>query len=299
MYGMSKLPRIVTATALAASLAGCASSPPRAPVHVTPALGSGMPGAIRVMTLNVAHGARAPVPAALFRRRTIEDNLSRIAALLRDERPDVVALEELDRRSFYSAGIDHYEWLREESGLGHGVFGAGRDVPRGLFAMRHGTALLSALPLESGDSVAFHAWALDDKSLAVATVRPPALGGREVDVVALHTDPLFEGVRRAHVARTVATLRARGRRTIVVMGDMNASWKEGRASLGTLAKSLDLRPYLGPDAEDTYPAGKHPWRRIDWILISRDLEFEGYRTLDAEVSDHRAVVAELHLRPES
>jgi endonuclease/exonuclease/phosphatase family metal-dependent hydrolase len=293
---MHTLSNVLVAAALAASLSGCASSPPGHPIVAAPADGSRAKDTMRVMTLNVAHGARAPVPAVFFRRATIERNLSAIASLLRDTEPDVVALEELDRSSFYSDRIDHYEWIREESGLVHGAFGAHRDVPRGLFAMRHGTALLSALPLDAPDSVAFHAWALDDKGLVVATVRPPALGGREVDVVSIHLDPFLEGTRRAHVARTVAALRARGSRPLVVMGDMNAAWKEGRASLGELARGLGLRPYLAPDAEDTYPAGKHPWRRIDWILISSDLDFRGYRTLDPVVSDHRAVVAEIAMR---
>ena len=35
---------------------------------------------------------------------------------------------------------------------------------------------------------------------------------------------------------------------------------------------------------------------LDWILISPELEFAGYRTLDAVVSDHRAVVAEVTRR---
>jgi endonuclease/exonuclease/phosphatase family metal-dependent hydrolase len=296
---MHTLHSALAAAVLVASLAtatGCAASPPGHPVAAPPSPGSRTPGAMRVMTLNVAHGARAPVPAVFFRRATIERNLRAIASLLRDTSPDVVALEELDRRSFYSASIDHYAWIREESGLANGAFGAHRDVRRGLFAMRHGTALLSALPLEAPESVAFHAWALDDKGLVVATVRPPGLGGREVDVVSIHLDPFFEGARRAHVARTVAALRARGKRPLVVMGDMNAAWSEGKASLGELARGLGLRPYLAADAENTYPAGRHPWRRIDWILVSDDLAFRSYRTLDPIVSDHRGVVAEIALR---
>lgn len=292
----TRIAKPLTALTLAALLSACAPSRPSVPIHAALSHGSGRPDVVRVMTLNVAHGARAPLPAALFRRATIERNLSDIARLVRDEEPDVVALEELDRRSFYSGGIDHYAWLGEESGLAHGTFGAHRHVQSGPFAMQHGTALLSAFPIEAPDSVAFGTSFLDDKGLVVGTVRPPALEGGELDVVAIHLDPFFEGSRRAQVRRTVATLRARGVRPLVVMGDMNASWKEGRGALGELARGLDLRAYLAPDAEDTYPAGRHPWRRIDWILISPELEFVRYRTLDAVVSDHRAVVAELARR---
>lgn len=163
--------------------------------------------------------------------------------------------------------------------------------------MRHGTALLAATPLDGAESVPFRTSFLDDKGLVVATIRPPSLGGRAIDVVAIHLDPFFEGTRRAHVRRTIEELRARSPRPLVVLGDMNAAWKDGKESLGELARGLGLRPYLGADAEQTYSA-RHPWRRIDWILISRELDFHGYRTLPDVVSDHRAVVAEIAVTPE-
>jgi hypothetical protein len=38
-------------------------------------------------------------------------------------------------------------------------------------------------------------------------------------------------------------------------------------------------------------------RRLDWILISPELEFVDYRTLPETLSDHQAVVATLRLAP--
>jgi endonuclease/exonuclease/phosphatase family metal-dependent hydrolase len=235
------------------------------------------------------------LPPAFLPRRAIEKNLSDIAALVRAEQPDVVALEELDRRSFWSAWIDHLARIGDEAGYPHRAFVAGRDVARGPFAMREGTGLLAVTPLDDADGLAFHAWPLDDKSFVVATFHPPGLGGVAVDVVSIHLDPFLEPTRRAHVRRTLEALARRAKRPLVVMGDMNASWRGGRGALGDLARGLGLHAYLEDDADDTYPASR-AFRRIDWILVSDDLEFASYRTPRAIVSDHRAVVADLRLR---
>src|SRR4051794_37177958 len=90
---LNRLRAVCIAMSLASHTA-CASAPPHDPVAAPPSTGSGT-AVFRVMTLNVAHGARAPLPAALFRRATIERNLEDVSKLLRDVAPDVVALEEL------------------------------------------------------------------------------------------------------------------------------------------------------------------------------------------------------------
>ena len=49
-----------------------------------------------------------------------------------------------------------------------------------------------------------------------------------------------------------------------------------------------------PEADDlvTFPSLQ---RRLDWVLVSREIEFVGHRVLDDAVSDHRVVVADLRL----
>jgi endonuclease/exonuclease/phosphatase family metal-dependent hydrolase len=53
-------------------------------------------------------------------------------------------------------------------------------------------------------------------------------------------------------------------------------------------------PRLRPEADDlvTFPSLE---RRLDWVLVSKEITFVGHRVLDEEVSDHRPVVADLRL----
>jgi endonuclease/exonuclease/phosphatase family metal-dependent hydrolase len=80
----------------------------------------------------------------------------------------------------------------------------------------------------------------------------------------------------------------------VVLGDFNCEWSERRRCLALLERELKLRP-----AEATGNATFPSWRplvRLDWILISEELDFAAYETLPDRLSDHLAVVADLRLR---
>jgi endonuclease/exonuclease/phosphatase family metal-dependent hydrolase len=111
-----------------------------------------------------------------------------------------------------------------------------------------------------------------------------------VDVVSVHLDFLRNSHRRGQVEEMLHTL-GRHHRPMVVMGDFNCDWRTGRHTLRHLAESLNLHAW-SPEGDHlpTFPTFN---RRLDWILISRDLHFRSYRTLEDRVSDHRPVLAEI------
>lgn len=259
--------------------------------------------ALRVMTINCAHGARAPVPPLFVGRAAIARNLDAIGAAIDGVRPDVVALQEIDRGAFWSGRLDEVGAVASGARMPHAAFGAHKDVPR--LGLHHGTAVLSRAPLHAAESTAFRTSPVDDKGWVKVTVLPEALGGRPVDVVSVHLDPFTPWARRRQIAMMAAAMGPQRReRPLVVMGDMNAAWgRGGRGDVARLAGALGLHAWE-PDAglrdrergrgQGTYPAGR-PWRRIDWILLSPELAFASYATVPADVSDHRGVVADVVL----
>jgi endonuclease/exonuclease/phosphatase family metal-dependent hydrolase len=255
--------------------------------------------ALRVMTLNCAHGARAPVPPLFVGRDAIARNLDAIGAAIEHAHPDVVALQEIDRGSFWSGRLDEVALVAGGSRMPHFAFGAHKDVPR--LGLHHGTAVLSRPALHAPESTAFHTWLLDDKGWVRVTVAPEALGGRAIDVVSVHLDPFTPWARRVQIA-AMARAFAHRERPLVVMGDMNAAWgKDGGGDVAHLARALGLHawePTASQPPLGTYPAGR-PWRRIDWILLSPELAFASYAVAPARVSDHRGVVADVVLAPEA
>lgn len=241
---------------------------------------------MRVMTLNVAHGAKRPVPPKLLGEARLGKNLDAIAATLRDARPDVVALQELDRACPYSGDVDHYARILAGSALGHGVHAPhGEDLRLG---MRHGHALLSRRALADVEDRRFTRRFCHDKGWVVGTIDAPDLG-LAVDVVSVHFEPFHARVRRLQMAELVAALGARRERLgrpLVVMGDMNT----GRRGVESLARRLDLAAFDG--GTPTFPA-RWPVARLDWILVSRELHIARQTTLTDRVSDHAPVVADL------
>lgn len=81
---------------------------------------------------------------------------------------------------------------------------------------------------------------------------------------------------------------------MVIMGDFNCTWAGKERSLRTLASGLNARGYEPAD-ENLWTYGSSR-RRLDWILVSDDLEFVEYETITDRFSDHRSVIASLKLR---
>jgi endonuclease/exonuclease/phosphatase family metal-dependent hydrolase len=249
------------------------------------------PGAVRLLTLNVAHGRKLATHQALLSPGTVLKNLEEIACLLRESRADVVALQEADGPSAWSGNFDHVEKLKqlcEHSACYRGVH---NDFNLGRAALASGTALISRFPLTSTRSHRFATSWRDTKGFVLATLPVAAWGDAELDVVSLHLEPFNPVLRRQQVRQLTDALAPRTR-PLVILGDFNCTWSGSTRELRPLVRDLALRAYQPHRRAPTYPS-QRPWRRLDWILISPELDFAGYRTLPNPVSDHLGVLADL------
>jgi endonuclease/exonuclease/phosphatase family metal-dependent hydrolase len=252
------------------------------------------PHALRLLTLNVAHGRKLATHQALLSPSTVRRNLEEIAALLTAASADVVALQEADGPSAWSGNFDHVALLAHLSGHVSHFRGEHNSFSLRRAPLASGTALLSRFPFHSERSLRFGTTWRDTKGFVLATVPVAAWEGLELDVVSLHLEPFNPVVRRQQVRTLVDALGDR-RRPLVVLGDFNCSWSDEARQLRPLARELRLRACHPHQRAPTYPA-RRPWRRLDWILASPELEFAAYRTLPNPVSDHLGVAADLVLR---
>ena len=96
---------------------------------------------------------------------------------------------------------------------------------------------------------------------------------------------------RAEQAKVIASYIKDSPHPVVVMGDFNCEWDDETSPVRHLADSLGLHAFR-PEAEgfDTFGNGG---RRLDWILVSAELEFTSFRVLPEVLSDHAAVMAEI------
>jgi endonuclease/exonuclease/phosphatase family metal-dependent hydrolase len=245
------------------------------------------PRPLRIMTLNIAHG-RKDGPNQLFRaRQTLAANIDQIAAVIQRRKPDLLALQEADGPSVWSGNFNHVERLAAGAGM---PYYARAENVKGL-KLSYGTALLAAFPLEDA---AAHTFAPSPPSFSkgylAATIAWPERAPLKIDLVSVHLDFLREKVRKRQVAEMIEELSGRGN-PLVVMGDFNCEWDEETSPVRHLADSLGLHAFR-PQTEgfETFGNGG---RRLDWILVSAELEFSSFEVLPDVLSDHAGVMAEV------
>lgn len=242
-------------------------------------------GPLRVMSYNVAHGRAESFHQSGLSREEIDANLGAIGALLRREAPALVALQEADGPSWWSGRFDHVEVLGKGSGQALSLRAANVS---GL-GLSYGTALLSQLTCQSAEQRTFPATPPTfSKGFLKATLRA---WDRELDVFSIHLDFARQSKRDEQLALLAESL-VPGRATIL-LGDFNCGWKHLRPWAEAHGFKAESSP---PDSKlVTFPAHG---RRLDWILVSRELVLSEVRALPDRHSDHLALVGEVSLAEE-
>jgi len=250
-------------------------------------------GPLRVLTLNVAHGRRDALNQLLVKRDAVERNLAEVAALLRRAGADVVALQEADGPSRWSGGFDHVSVLAGQANYRWHL----RASHARSWLFDYGTALLSRSPftdrldhsfrpsppsMTKGLTLGQVAWRPDGRARPVY-----------VDIVTVHLDFSRKSVRKQQVAEMAEILVDRTH-PMIVLGDLNSEWSGSDSIVTELAHRCGMQVYQ-PLADDlgTYRSNG---RRLDWVLISDELEFLHHEVLPHVVSDHHAVVADIGLK---
>lgn len=247
------------------------------------------PSTLKVMTINVAHGRKNGFHQILQKRSSIQVNLNDIVRVFMREQPHVIALQEADAPSRWSGHFDHVAYLARMSDYPFSVLA--QHVQKRVVS--YGTALLSKLDLTNPLAITFPpSPPTPSKGATICTVPWPGVPGTNVHVASVHLDFSRKSVRHRQVSEIIDNLSWR-QGPLIVMGDFNCEWSSWNSPLRRLSEILNLRPYR-PDA-----AGLHTFpdlfMRLDWILISRELEFFSHAVVDDVISDHFAVVSEIVL----
>lgn len=230
---------------------------------------------VRVLTYNIHHGEG--VDEIL--------DLERIASIIREVDPDLVALQEVDSVAFRTGRIDQAAELARLTEL-PSVFGAFMPYDGGAYGM----ALLSRWPLMESVNLRLPDGA-EPRTALSATVTSPKTG-RALRFVGIHLYQT-DAERLAQAVRLEALLDRQEMPTILA-GDFNSTpSSEVMARLGEswtiVAKGAD---HL------TFPSYA-PEREIDFVLVQPSDRFDlaEQRLMDEPVaSDHRPVVVDLVFR---
>lgn len=263
------------------------------------------PAELRIAAYNIAHGRG--LAASNWDGGDRDTRLARlrdIARLLKEARPDIVVLNEVDFRAVWSGHVNQAEFIAREAGFPHWVEQRNFELAFPFVSLSWGNAVLSRFPITDArvvDYPGYSAWEAvlaGKKRGALCTVEFSA--GEEVRLLAVHLEHRSEATRVAS-ARVIQRVRGESRLPLICAGDFNSSPVgyplAGRDDSGQSALSLLLEgggfntlPKGSPGADDfTFPSVA-PDRVIDWVLVPADWRIVSKYVLPVGHSDHTPVV---------
>jgi endonuclease/exonuclease/phosphatase family metal-dependent hydrolase len=279
---MSHAPRVFVL--LAAALLGCATVPPHAPQQVEtwhpPAVTASLQGGtpLRVMTFNIKSGRYG---------------LQKVAQVIQEAKPDVVALQEVDVGAMRSGQVDQPAQLGAATGLQHQAYFRATTKSHGAY----GVALLSRFPLEQRSQYRLPVpLGAEPRTLGHVVAR---IEGQDVSLYVTHlTQMPFPDAARAAQTEVISRILAADSRPKLLLGDFN-DFADGAAMTGLRHQLQDVFAAVGEGPEGTLPLPLpfRPEWRIDYIFACKCFVPRTSRVLRVKASDHFPVLAEVELRP--
>jgi endonuclease/exonuclease/phosphatase family metal-dependent hydrolase len=273
--------RLALAALLLCVACGDADAPPDG-------AGATAPDTLRVLAYNIHHGAGNDEVL----------DLDRIAALIRDLEPDIVALQEVDRVVERTDGVDQAAVLGELTGMTP-VFGEFMPYQGGSY----GQAVLSAWPVVESWNHRLPDGAEPRSSVSVRVRSPDT--GREIVLADIHfyrteEERLAQALTLDRLLRETAAVAAAAPGggagpPAILAGDFNS--EPGTAVMDTLAA---LGWHVVPkDGSPLTFRSDEPVREIDFVMVRPQERFEvlEHRVIVEPVaSDHSPIFAVLVVR---
>jgi len=227
------------------------------------------PQTLRVLAYNIHHGAGLDG----------ELNLERIASVINDVAPDVVALQEVDSSVTRTNGVDQASVLATMTGM-RSVFGHFMDFQGG----RYGMALLSRLPILESTNHRLPEGE-EPRTAVAARLRLPDTDD-EVVVIGIHFYRSEE--ERLAQAQALLDIYESEETPVILAGDFNST-------PGSPVMNFITQQWMVPDKGEghfSFPADE-PAREIDFIGVrpaDRFTVVESRVIPELVASDHRPVL---------
>ena len=271
-YRFRKVLRIIPILFLILLFVGCAIRHPKS------AYTARKPHVLRILTYNIRTGL------GMDRQR----DLNRIAKIIRDVRPDVVVLQEVDNGTRRANGLNQARYLAQYTGLTDYYFPA---MP--FDGGQYGIALLTRLPVTQRDTLPLPGE--PRVAGAIKVIWPCSSTTETLWVIGTHLDT-EPRPRRQSVVLLLQWVQQFGSAPAILAGDLNAP--PDSPTLRGLATVWTLPEWASPLY--TFPADT-PRVQIDYVLYR---PADAWKVVRAEVlhepvaSDHRPLLVVLQYQGE-
>jgi endonuclease/exonuclease/phosphatase family metal-dependent hydrolase len=239
------------------------------------------PQLLRVMSYNIHHANPPSKPGFI--------DLDAIAAVIRLENPDLVALQEVDMNIRRSGGVNQAAEIARKLGMKF-VFGKAIDFDGG----EYGLAILSKHPLS--DPLIYKLptdSASKGEPRILLTARVLITGGKELLFGNTHLDSGTDPINRLMQVSKIKQIGQKESSAFIIAGDLNAD--PGTKEIRLLDKQFKR---TCEPCRPTFPV-VNPQKAIDFIAVNSATQFRviSHKVLNEQyASDHLPVVAVLELQ---
>lgn len=234
---------------------------------------------LKILSFNILHGATTE---GTF-------DLDRVAKVITDAAPDLVALQEVDYKTRRAQGYDLATELAQRTGM-TSIFAKAMDHDGG----EYGLALLSRYSFESTRRISLpFTNGKEPRAAVAATLNLP--GGTLIQFIGTHLDHELASERDAQAEALLAAV-ADDKMPTLLAGDFNAT--PGSSTLEILGRHWTAAHEENPPP--TFPSDD-PKIKIDYVMYAPAAQWRVIATQvlqDAVASDHCAYLVTLALRPE-
>jgi endonuclease/exonuclease/phosphatase family metal-dependent hydrolase len=242
---------------------------------------------VRVLVYNVHAGKDAAG----------KESVRRIADVVKSVDPDIVLLQEVDKGTKRSGGVDQPAEYGKLTGL-NVAFGRSLDYDGG----EYGIAVLSRWPIRRDTTIHLPVDPPQERSggshepRVAMSLRIDAPFG-PLDLFNTHIDASGEDRWRLQEIKTIQRIvkdALNGNARVLVGGDFNST-PDSPVQAELRANGFhDAWPTCGVGEGFSYPTDV-PRKRIDYLFLESGLECMSARVIDADASDHRPVIFTLRL----
>lgn len=252
---------------------------------------------LSLMSFNIAHGRGLSLYQGFHDSNGIRKNLERIAGIVREHSPDIVAFQEIDQSSHWNKHIDLLKHIQEETGYEYSEHGI-HNTRFGRKALCYGNAFLSKHPITDCVATPFGEKRVGEKGFMEAKIK---IGPTSIDLINLHLDFRSRRNRIAQIESileriSILTSSAANQLPPVICGDFNTGSKRFSDAVRQflIRAANDAHYTYHPQNMRTFPA-HFPSRGLDFILVPKPYEVQNANVIKSFASDHLPVLVDLEL----